>query len=395
MIRLEIPKGSGAHRRAAFTIVEILVSVAIIAVLAGLLLPAVGKARDQARLTMSKSNLRDLAMAHAAYSAEWGDRQFTLIDGHIANYAETPADALDVYTARHGGYDHAPVRLGWATHPSDGYGSWIYPINRTYFGNLAMIEPISFRKTDGKFNYFGSFRLHNVRQFNQYVSGRFYDRTFYAPKDRVVMEVIADAFEDPGEFSYAVEVEAGEHEVPAWSSYCLSPAAMFNPHVMRHDDPDDSTANGWIDPWELPAGFRSPGVSQASFPSLKTRMIEHHWLQNTQSAECNPLFDPGTYAGCEPFYFNHGAQSSPSASFFDGHVGSIGVEQAVRMDARVREQTHNDNWGLWSRDTAFGEYGYLSDYSYEIQKGFPPAVTSFHILTTDGIRGRDRLDGDE
>jgi prepilin-type N-terminal cleavage/methylation domain-containing protein len=71
---------SGTPRR-AFTIIELLVVVSIIALLIGILLPAIGKARDQARLTMSQSNLRNLGTAHGNYEAEWSDRQFTLIRG--------------------------------------------------------------------------------------------------------------------------------------------------------------------------------------------------------------------------------------------------------------------------------------------------------------------------
>ena len=42
-----------------FTIVELLVVVSIIALLAGILLPAIGKARDQTKLMLSHSNLRN------------------------------------------------------------------------------------------------------------------------------------------------------------------------------------------------------------------------------------------------------------------------------------------------------------------------------------------------
>ena len=52
---------------------------------------------------------------------------------------------------------------------------------------------------------------------------------------------------------------------------------------------------------------------------------------------------------------------------------------------RAREQNH-ENWGLWSKDTRWGDDGYLNSYGYD------PVETSFHILTTDGIRGRDILE---
>src|SRR5881409_1083831 len=47
----------------AFTLLELLVVIAVIAVLAALLLPALGKAREQGRATACLSNLRQIAQA--------------------------------------------------------------------------------------------------------------------------------------------------------------------------------------------------------------------------------------------------------------------------------------------------------------------------------------------
>ena len=76
----------------AFTIVELLVVVSIIALLVGILLPAIGKARDQAKLTISQANLRNLGTAHASYSAEFGGRQLTYVDDQASSPNATGID---------------------------------------------------------------------------------------------------------------------------------------------------------------------------------------------------------------------------------------------------------------------------------------------------------------
>ena len=366
--------------RRAFTLIEMLVVVSIIALLIGILLPAVSKARSMARQTQSMAHLRQLGTAHASYGAEWNDRQFTLVMDTISTYGDSLASAFDGYAESNGGYSiatnqHPGAILGWGyTNGTGNYHLFAYRCDGNLF-NAALTLPINF--TEGNLQGFGSFRLINVRQFNEYVSGRFYDPVFYAPTDTIVTSAIRsagtsgyDCFADPGEYC-DVPATAGVGETPRWSSYVLSPAAMLNPRVMRV-----TQVNGtWTNPWSVATGFRAPAYGQARYPSLKTHMLEHHWLQNTRG-ECNPGFAYGTFDGCEPYYFNHGRDSSPMTLFYDGHVESYGVDRAMRADASVEG-------GLWHRGTTFGSNGYFGDLAYD------DANTSFHILTRDGILGRD------
>jgi prepilin-type processing-associated H-X9-DG protein len=154
---------------------------------------------------------------------------------------------------------------------------------------------------------------------------------------------------------------------------------MWDPKVLARNGAD-LNGNGYTNPGSLPAGYRSPSVARCRYPSLKTRMIEHNWLQKPPPSQ---IVNPNFAGNKTPWFFNHGSNSAPYSLFFDGHVEMVSCRRAMQGDQRAQSAP---NGSLWSKNTPLGPNGYFGAQSYDFL-----VRTSFHILTTDGIEGRDVL----
>ncbi|MEY2716347.1 MAG: hypothetical protein RIT24_2690, partial [Planctomycetota bacterium] len=214
--------------RKGFTIIELLVVVAIIGLLVAILLPAIGKARESAQTTQSMSNLRNIGSACAVYGVDFQDRQWSAI---ADDYGRGQTNCTQWANTRCSGQ----LTLGFipdATKPDTQVPQGFFIpqstacTGKTLAADCKYIQaywPCDFQKSTGNF---GAFRLLNAKSFNKYVGGKFYDPIFFAPKDRLILQQIAELRGDKDQDFY------GSEKNTILSSYCWSPAAMWSPDVL-------------------------------------------------------------------------------------------------------------------------------------------------------------------
>jgi prepilin-type processing-associated H-X9-DG protein/prepilin-type N-terminal cleavage/methylation domain-containing protein len=105
--------------RRAFTLIELLVVIAILAVLIGILLPALGKARDTARTVTCSSRMRQLAIGWYIYAES---NQDVSVPGQPGRYAD---ESRNVYPLGNG--DHYRPRWFAVIGAAAGFDAYAQP----------------------------------------------------------------------------------------------------------------------------------------------------------------------------------------------------------------------------------------------------------------------------
>lgn len=220
------------HSRKLFTLVELLVVIAVIALLAGLLLPALGKAKKTARRIGCASNLRQLHTGMEFYLDDHGGyfpgmrrdgSSGGLMDGY---YIAAVASYLNVKTVDAlGSALHCPelVSLPFYVNYSGAWGSYL---RSSYSGSEKLIDynprhtliskvttpSLAFMFTDG--------RYHTITYWNQYLQIR---------HNRGVNLVFVDGHVEAYNTGLPDGTNCGDNSAPTYIHYPLG----INPGVDK------------------------------------------------------------------------------------------------------------------------------------------------------------------
>jgi prepilin-type N-terminal cleavage/methylation domain-containing protein len=410
------------RRTRAFTLVELMVVISIIALLVGILLPAISRARDNAKIGQSKSNIRNVKAASDLYELDHNGMPWTGAPENLASGPDGTWTGLSIQAAINqwagrywsGSQGSAGQKFtilpGIQACEQDGGVHW-FTFDADHIVPYTYGEGLT---TSARgFTRLGTWRFPNSRHVAEYMEDKCYHKAYWAPKDRIIQRQLQRCWDDDGTMCSTswIDGSSGVLDIPMLlqpSSYAFSPPNMVNPYCYRLPTDDEDPTEAFADPMSIPSGFRPATAAQAKYSSLKTHMMETHWLQNLTTGECGPRWadseydyhdaqgsandNSWSYQGCYPNYFNASWRSAPVAVFIDGHVDMIECQLAEKHDYVVADG--NDSTGslpgykgLWSRGVA----GDLEN-GFFVECRTDWGNWSGHVSTAGGLtQGRDVL----